>query len=216
MNPKEHWEKVYLSKPSTEVSWYQARLTKSLELIAAAGIEKEARIIDVGGGASTLAEDLLANGYHHLTVLDISSEALNQSKKRLGEKSKKITCLEADILTADLPKNVFDLWHDRAVFHFLTNPKDRKTYLEVMKQSLKPDGFLIIASFSLEGPQKCSGLEVMRYSPDTLSQELEDAFVLLKTFNERHQTPFGTFQNFIYCLFQKTPQGQTSGAMNKL
>lgn len=199
---KIHWENVYQTKSPDKVSWFQDHLEKSLELIVAAGIDKKARIIDVGGGASTLAEDLLAKGYSDLTVLDISSGALSQSKKRLGEKSKHIIWLDADILKADLPKNVFDLWHDRAVFHFLTTPGDRKTYLKVLRQSLKPGGFVIMASFSLEGPEKCSGLAVMRYSPEALSRELGPDFTLVKDCHERHKTPFNTTQDFIYCLFK--------------
>ncbi len=200
---KNHWENVYKTKLPEQVSWFQPHLAKSLELIVESGIDKRDRIIDVGGGASTLADDLLAKGFSQIAILDISAQALNQSKKRLGEKAKRITWLEMDILKADLTQNTFDLWHDRAVFHFLTNPKDRKTYLEVMKQSLKPDGFLIIASFSLEGPQKCSGLEVMRYSPEMFSKELGGDFLFLESINERHQTPFGTLQEFVYCIFKK-------------
>ncbi len=198
---KSHWENVYQTKKSDQVSWFQSHLSKSLELIEGSGLHKNARMIDVGGGASTLADDLLAKDYSDLTVLDISGEALNQSKKRLGEKSKQIAWIEDDILKADLPKRAFDLWHDRAVFHFLTKAEARKAYLEVLKQSLKPGGFVMIASFSLEGPPKCSGLEVMRYSPQTMSQELGPGFSLIKTCSERHQTPFDTFQNFVYCLF---------------
>ena len=203
MTSKEHWEEVYKKKQPTEVSWYQTHLQKTLELILKTGIGKEASIIDVGGGASTLADDLLAKGFSDLTVLDISSEALNQSKKRLGEKSKAVKWVEADLLKADVPKNTFDLWHDRAVFHFLTQPEERKVYLEVLKQSIKPGGSVIIASFNLEGPPKCSGLEVMRYSPETLAREFGKDFTFITSVNERHKTPFDTLQDFVYCVFRK-------------
>ncbi len=185
------------------MSWFQPHLAKSLELIAETGIDENASIVDVGGGASTLADDLLTKGLNHLSVLDISDEALNQSQKRLGEKAKQITWLEADILKAGLPENAFDLWHDRAVFHFLTKTEDRKTYLEVLRRSLKPGGFVIMSSFNLEGPEKCSGLDVMRYSPETMSRELGADFILLKSCQEHHKTPFDTAQDFVYCLFKK-------------
>ncbi len=203
INRKIHWKAVYQKKSPLEVSWYQAHLTKSLELVVESGVDKKAKIIDVGGGASTFVDDLCEKGYGNLTVLDISSEALSESKKRLGEKAKRIAWHESDILKVDLPENAFDLWHDRAVFHFLTKAEERKVYLKVLKQSLKRGGFLIVAAFNLEGPLKCSGLEVMRYSSETLAKELGDGFTLLRSMNENHQTPFDTLQNFVYCLFRK-------------
>ncbi len=203
MNQKEHWKKVYLSKPSTEVSWYQPHLNKSLELITQTGLDKKGRIIDVGGGASTLAEDLSLDGYNNLIVLDISLESLQKSKERMGERADMLTWIEADILKVDFPENSFDVWHDRAVFHFLTNPEDRKKYIKTLTDSLKHGGYLIMATFSLEGPFKCSGLDVVRYSPEILSRELGDGFSLVKNSQELHQTPFGTFQNFTYCLFRR-------------
>lgn len=203
MNQKEHWEKVYQSKSPNEVSWYKPHLDLSLDLILKFAVSKDAKIIDVGGGTSTLAEDLLLRGYTNLTVLDISSEALRKSKERSSKKADEITWIEADILKFDFPQSSFDLWHDRAVFHFLTKPDERKKYIKALAGSLKPGGFLIVASFSLEGPVKCSGLDVMRYSPETLGRELGNDFLFLESINERHQTPFGTRQNFIYCIFKK-------------
>ena len=184
------------------MSWYQPHLNKSLELIVSVS-SKDSKIIDIGGGSSTLADDLLAKGYTNVTVLDISGQALNASKERLGHLANKVIWLEADIIKVSLVPNGFDVWHDRAVFHFLTDPADRKKYIETLKKALTPEGFLIMAAFSLEGPLKCSGLEVVRYSPETLSRELGDGFSLLKTSQERHQTPFNTFQNFTYCLFKR-------------
>ncbi|OGW84981.1 MAG: methyltransferase [Omnitrophica bacterium RIFCSPLOWO2_01_FULL_45_10b] len=203
MNSKEHWAGIYKTKKPTEVSWYQPHLTKSLELITESGIDKKTRIIDVGGGASTLADDLLEKGYSELTVLDISQEALGKSKERLGDKANRITWVEADVLKIDFPENSFDLWHDRAVFHFLTKAEERKAYLEVLKKALKSGGFVIISSFSLEGPLKCSGLDVVRCSSETLSSELGNGFSLIKSSDERHKTPFNSFQNFVYVLFRK-------------
>jgi ubiquinone/menaquinone biosynthesis C-methylase UbiE len=200
---REHWQSVYKTKNPTDLSWYQSRLEKSLEFISAAGIPLNASILDVGGGASNLADDLLAKKYERLTVLDLSSEALEKAKERLANLADKVTWIEADITKVSFPANSFDLWHDRAVFHFLTGSEQRQSYLKVLRDSLKPGGFLIMATFSLEGPLKCSGLEVMRYSPETLSRELGEEFQLLKSSRERHQTPFDTFQNFIYCLYQR-------------
>ena len=203
MNQKEHWEKVYQDKSPNEVSWYKPHLNLSLDLIVKFAASKDVKIIDVGGGASTLADDLLLEGYTHLIVLDISSEAIQKSKERLSERADKVTLIETDILRVDFPQNSFDLWHDRAAFHFLTKPDERKMYIKALAGSLKPGGFLIIASFSLEGPLKCSGLDVMRYSPETLSQELGNNFLFLESINEQHQTPSGALQKFIYCIFKK-------------
>lgn len=200
---KTHWENVYQAKLQNQVSWFQPHLEKSLELIALVNLSKDSKIIDAGGGASTLPDDLLAKGYDKLTIWDISSEALKQSQKRLGEKSKQIKWIDANILKADFQNNSFDLWHDRAVFHFLTKAEDRKTYLKILNKSLNPGGFVIIASFGLEGPLKCSGLEVFRYSPASLSSEIGSNFLLLKNATEDHHTPFGTVQKFVYCLFQR-------------
>ena len=145
----------------------------------------------------------LEKGYSELTVLDISQEALGKSKERLGDKANRITWVEADVLKIDFPENSFDLWHDRAVFHFLTKAEERKAYLEVLKKALKSGGFVIISSFSLEGPLKCSGLDVVRCSSETLSSELGNGFSLIKSSDERHKTPFNSFQNFVYVLFRK-------------
>lgn len=200
---KNHWENVYKTKLPEQVSWFQSHLAKSLELIVESGIDKRDRIIDVGGGASTLVDDLLTKGYGNLAVLDISAAALHKSKERLGERADKITWIEADILKFDFQENSFDLWHDRAVFHFLTEPDERKKYIKALERALKPEGFFIIASFNLEGPSKCSGLDVMRYNPETLSQELGSDFLFLESMNEQHQTPSSAFQSFIYCIFKK-------------
>jgi len=200
---KSHWEKIYTTKAPTEVSWFQPHPETSLELIAGAGIDKEAQIIDVGGGASTLIDDLLTKGFRHITVLDIASAALERSKFRLGDQANSVTWLEADITEVTLPPFHYDLWHDRAVFHFLTDAKDRRKYVSTLEGSLKPGGHLIIAAFAHDGPKMCSGLDTMRYSPQELHHAVGDKFRLLESVNELHPTPFGTEQKFTYCLLQK-------------
>ena len=203
MNKKTHWENVYETKSDRQVSWYREHLDNSLRLIAGTKAGREAAIIDVGGGSSTLADDLLENGYADLTVLDISAAAMEKSRARLGEKAARIEWLEADITQAALPADRFDIWHDRAVFHFLTAPEDRRKYVRQVMRSLKPGGHLIVASFGLNGPQKCSGLDVVRYSPETMHDEFGGKFALIRSLNETHATPFGTTQEFVYCYCRK-------------
>lgn len=203
MDTKRHWEDVYLRKKLDEVSWFQPHLSKSLDLITQSGIGRDAHIIDIGGGASTFADDLLAKGYSNVSVLDISGAALEISKTRMGDASKRIAWIEGDITTSKLPEGHYDLWHDRAVFHFLTCVEDREQYKKTLWSSLKPQGFAIISVFSLAGPTKCSGLEIVRYSAETLFADLGSQFRLLSCSDKLHGTPFGTTQSFIYCLFQK-------------
>lgn len=198
-----HWEAIYGAKSSKEVSWYAPHLEKSLELILGLGLAKNAAIIDVGGGASTLPDDLLFKGFNNITVLDVSSAALKGSKDRLGEKAGLIHWLEADITQALLGVDHYDLWHDRAVFHFLTKPEDRQRYVKNLTTSIKNGAYFLIATFGPNGPLKCSGLEIVRYSPEALQSELGKAFRLEKHFLEIHDTPFGTRQEFLHCLFRK-------------
>lgn len=199
METQQHWENVYQTKSSTEVSWYQPTPEKSLEMIAYTGVPHDGVIIDVGGGASTLADSLLAQGYTEITVLDISAEALVTAKERLGAKADRVQWLVADITTVALPPHSIDVWHDRAVFHFLTNPDDRQRYIEMVNHALKPEGHIIVATFAPDGPTKCSGLDVMRYAPEELHSTFGDNFTLMHSEQERHHTPFGTEQSFIYC-----------------
>jgi len=203
MNKKTHWETVYQTKSDQQVSWYREHLDNSLRMILNTGVGKDAAIIDVGGGSSTLAADLLAEGFADVSVLDISVRALEKSKARLGEKAAQIEWIEADITEARLPESRYDVWHDRAVFHFLTREEDRREYIELVMRSLKVGGHIIVASFGLNGPQKCSGLDVVRYSPETMHDEFGDEFKLVKSLNETHETPFGTTQEFIYCYCRK-------------
>jgi len=203
MQSKSHWENIYKTKDTTQVSWFQQHPELSVRFIEHTRVDKTAQIIDVGGGASTLVDDLLANGYENVTVLDISAAALQVAQQRLGSLASNVTWLEADVTQANLPPQFYDLWHDRAVFHFLTNSKDRANYVETVLGSVKPGGHVIVATFGLKGPLRCSGLEVVRYSSDTLHDEFGNDFELVDTTEEVHQTPFGTEQEFVYCYCRK-------------
>ena len=203
MQPKQHWEEVYTTKATDAVSWFQPHAERSLELIRATGVSKQAGIIDVGGGASTLVDDLLADGYRDLTVLDLSGHALQAARQRLGKKESLVHWIEADITTVNLPVKRYDIWHDRAVFHFLTTPEQREAYVKTVFRSVKPGGHVIVATFAEDGPAQCSGLPVMRYRPDELHHEFGAAFTLLKHQKETHQTPTGKMQSFIYCYCRR-------------
>lgn len=203
MDKKQHWEQVYTTKASDNVSWFQEHAEQSLQLIHSTGLGVDAAVIDVGGGASRLVDDLMDEGYKDLTVLDLSSTALEVARQRLGRYSNFIHWIVGDITKAVLPESHFDIWHDRAVFHFLTDPADRKAYIEQVLRAVRPNGHIIIATFSEDGPEKCSGLPVMRYKPESLHAEFGHDFVLLKHEKESHHTPFGTVQQFIYCYCRK-------------
>lgn len=199
---KKHWEKVYGKKTPEEVGWYQIEPKISLELIASTGVSQTAKIVDVGGGASVLVDKLLNHGFKGVTVIDISSKALAHAKKRLGSRAESVKWIEADITELELPER-YELWHDRAVFHFLTDAEDRKKYVQNMDRSLNAGGHAIIATFSLEGPRKCSGLKVERYSPEKMKDELGESFEFIKSVDEVHVTPSNTEQMFTCYLFKK-------------
>lgn len=203
MQSKEHWEKVYTSKTPDNVSWFQPHADVSMRLIRATGLGRDASIIDVGGGASTLVDDLLDDGYRAITVLDLSGAALEESKRRLGTKGESVRWIEADITQSAFEPYSFDIWHDRAVFHFLTAEEDRKAYVRQVLHALKPGGHVIMATFGTNGPAQCSGLPVVRYAPEALHSEFGDAFTLLTHEEQLHHTPFGTDQQFIYCMCRK-------------
>lgn len=205
MNSKEHWENVYSTKAVDGVSWFQAHADTSMRLIRNCGLGKDAAIMDVGGGASTLADDLLDDGYSNITVLDLSGAALEASRRRLGTRSQGLRWLEADITRAELEPNSIDLWHDRAVFHFLTSEAERATYVRQVLRALKPGGYVIMATFGADGPTQCSGLPVVRYMPDALHAEFGEAFTMLSHEEQLHHTPFGTDQQFIYCMCRMAP-----------
>ncbi|ANN74555.1 methyltransferase [Bordetella bronchialis] len=199
MQSKDHWEHVYASKAATSVSWYQPHATLSLDLIQRIGLGPEAAIIDVGGGASTLVDDLAGRGYRDLTVLDLSGEALAIARKRLGRAGERVRWMESDVTAAALPARRFDVWHDRAVFHFLTQEPDRRAYVAQVMRAVKPGGHVIVATFAPDGPAECSGLPVLQYDAASLHGEFGSAFQLVEHDDEAHVTPAGRIQHFIYC-----------------
>ena len=203
MSTRTHWQEVYASKPSDRPTWYQEHLRQSLELIAEAMLPIDARIIDVGGGDSTLVDDLLRQGYVNLTVLDISAAALDRAKLRLGGAGSRVQWIEADICDASLSADAFDLWHDRALFHFLTRSETRAAYLASLARSLRPGGYAVMATFAENGPEQCSALPTCRYSGEALHEELGPGFELMDTRLEAHRKPQGGEQQFMYGLFRK-------------
>ena len=196
-----HWDQTYTAKDDTKVSWHQPNPERSLALIKSAG-PSSASVIDVGGGASRLTDALLAEGYRDLTVLDISQAALDRTKARLGDLARKVTWIAADI-TEWRPTRTWDVWHDRAVFHFLTDSASQDAYIAALKRATVPGSAAIMASFALEGPERCSGLPVQRYSPQTLAARLGPDFQLYAGEAETHRTPFGTTQAFSYAAFRR-------------
>ena len=197
-----HWENVFRSKSPDELSWTQEVPETSLLLIRQLELPKTAAIIDVGGGDSKLVDHLLDKGFLNITVLDISGEALDKAKSRLGTKASLVKWIISDILDFH-PKVDYDLWHDRAAFHFLTDPKEIRKYIQIAERSVK--GFLTIATFSNKGPDKCSGLPVRQYSENLIENALSDQFNKIECITEDHITPFGSKQNFLFCSFKKTP-----------
>jgi SAM-dependent methyltransferase len=202
MSKSEHWNQVYQAKSIDGVSWYQRRPDLSLALIAASGAGKDAGVIDVGGGASTLVDCLLDDGYTRLAVLDISGAALNHSRARLGARARTVEWFETDVTSFE-PPHRFGVWHDRAVFHFLTAADDRRGYLATLHRTLQPGGTVVISTFALDGPAKCSGLDVVRYDEQTIGAELGAEFELQEVRREPHITPWQSEQRFIYFRFQR-------------
>jgi SAM-dependent methyltransferase len=200
---KAHWDGVYTTKPSTEVSWYQAEPTISLALLRKAGAGPTTTILDVGGGDSRLVDAALAEGLGRMTVLDLSGAALARARARLGTQADEVTWLEADVTQVELPARAFDIWHDRAVFHFLTAPEDRARYAAVAAAALRPGGTALLATFAPDGPTRCSGLEVARYTPEGLAAQLGDAFALVRGFGDLHHTPAGREQRFSVAVLRR-------------
>ncbi len=200
LDRKKHWETVYDTKNPDQVSWTQETPKTSLEFIRSFGLQKSAKIIDIGGGDSKLVDYLLDEGYTNITVLDISAKALEKAKIRLGEKAKKVKWIVCDITEFD-PTMTFDLWHDRATFHFLTTLEQKRKYIETARKLV--NGFLTLGTFSKTGPEKCSGLEINQYDEDELSSTFKNGFDKIKCVTEDHQTPFGTKQNFLFCSFKR-------------
>jgi ubiquinone/menaquinone biosynthesis C-methylase UbiE len=210
MDRRAHWETIYRAKGYDQVSWFQREATTSLALIRSITPDPRSRIIDIGGGASTLVDGLLASGFGSVTVLDVSPTALGAAATRLGSTRARVSWIEADVLEADLPRAAFDLWHDRAVFHFFTEPADRARYAAQARHAVKPGGHVIVAAFAHDGPTRCSGLPVARYTPDALRDALGAGFVLIESVREEHVTPSGETQAFVYCLCRIEDRPATS------
>lgn len=200
METKSHWDRIYRSRPVDTVSWYQPHALRSLELIRRVARNPDARILDVGGGASTLVDDLLDVGMECVSVLDISGSALEAARQRLGPRASAVRWIEGDITSVELEPASVDVWHDRAVFHFLTEPQDRAAYVRQVRRAVRPGGHVIIAAFSPEGPPQCSGLPVVRYAPEELHAQFGSTFELVEHQAEDHRTPSGAIQHFVYCL----------------
>ena len=201
LSRQNHWEKVYTTKGESEVSWFQETPAPSLELIEFVGAIQNSAIIDIGGGASRLVDNLVSRGYEDLTVLDLSDAALASARSRIGDKANRVTWITADV-TAWEPSRTYDVWHDRAAFHFLTDPNDQAAYVARLRRALRLGGHAIIATFALDGPERCSGLMVSRYDADALAATLGDGFELVDTRRHDHTTPWGAVQKFQFSTFR--------------
>lgn len=199
MDVQDHWEKIYSQKAADQLSWYRPHLEASVSMIEQAGGGPSASIIDVGAGESTLVDDLLARGYSHLTVLDISQAAIAVTKNRLGDEAQRVRWMVADILQANLEPAAYDVWHDRAVFHFLTTPAERRAYVRQIVHAVRRGGHVIVSTFGPQGPVRCSGFDVVRYDAESLHAEFGPNFSLISSSRYMHKTPLGTTQQFLYC-----------------
>jgi 2-polyprenyl-3-methyl-5-hydroxy-6-metoxy-1,4-benzoquinol methylase len=197
-----HWDGVYRTKREDEVSWFQASPTLSLDLIHAAGVERHASIIDVGGGASRLVDALSDKGFANLTVLDVSEAATETAKARLGARAAGVTWIVADVTQWE-PAHTYDVWHDRAAFHFLTAPEERAAYAQRVLRAVRPGGHVIIGTFALDGPERCSGLPIVRHDAESIGTILGPLFSLIETRRHEHQTPMGGSQKFQFSRFQR-------------
>lgn len=203
MSRKAHWERVYSTKTSEEVSWFEATPAVSVALLERAGLHQHSRVIDIGGGDSTLVDALLARGVRHVSVLDLSEAALRRAHHRLGEPARNAIWVAADVTQLPLKSGAFDLWHDRAVFHFLTDASDRDRYVSSAAECIRPGGHLAVATFAHDGPSRCSGLDVCRYDAEALHAVFERRFDRVECFPHIHQTPWGADQRFTFCLFRR-------------
>ncbi|MCL4675214.1 MAG: class I SAM-dependent methyltransferase [Pararhodobacter sp.] len=199
---QDHWDAVYAARGETALTWFEETPAQSLALIRGAGVTPEARVIDVGGGASRLVDALLDGGFAQITVLDLSAEALKVTQARLGDRAGRVHWIAGDITTWQ-PDGPYDLWHDRAVFHFLTEPADRAAYVRALSRALRPGGVAVIGTFALDGPEKCSNLPVVRYSAQTLAEALGEGFELIESRDYGHPTPMGRRQSFVFCVFRR-------------
>ena len=199
-----HWQNVYQTKGERDVSWFQEVPTISLDLIRATGVGPDAPIIDIGGGASRLVDALVSEGFRSISVLDVSDKALATSRERLGPRAKNVTWIVADV-TAWHPDKTYDVWHDRAAFHFLTEPADRAAYAECARKAVRPGGHIIIGTFAPDGPERCSGLPVLRHDATSIGEVLGPSFKLIESRRHDHQTPGGSMQRFQFSRFQRQP-----------
>lgn len=199
---KEHWEKIYCTKQENEVSWFQQYPKTSMDFVELFNLKKDSAIIDIGGGDSHFVDALLKEGFTNVTVLDISANAIERAKVRLGENAQKVKWIVADV-TEFIPTEKYDFWHDRAAFHFLINENDADHYVEIANKAINNNGILILGTFSVNGPKKCSGLDIKQYSEESMSAKFERYFRRVKCITEDHQTPFNTIQNFLFCSFKK-------------
>ncbi|MGV7235009.1 MAG: class I SAM-dependent methyltransferase [Nitrosomonadaceae bacterium] len=204
MNDAEHWEAIYTSKSADQVGWYSLHLETSMRWIAELKLAPKDPIIDIGGGASTLVDDLLGSGHKDLSVLDLSEKAIHLTKERLGKASRSVTWLQGNVTEIELPSQHFKLWHDRAVFHFLVDPEIQQMYRDVVLKTVMKGGYFIIGTFTTNAPPQCSGLPVQRHTPDTLSNTFGKELELKQYNKEIHKTPSGIEQAYVYCLFQRT------------
>ncbi len=202
LNRKKHWENIYRTKQLNEVSWYQPTPATSLDFIKQFNVPATAKIIDIGGGDSFLVDHLLDKGYQDITVLDISEAAIERAKQRLGNKAGKVKWIVADAAKFQ-PTEKYDFWHDRAAFHFLTDEQEVSNYLDTAQKSIKPEGVLVIGTFSEQGPKKCSGIEIKQYSENSMTGRLKKYFEKIKCVTVDHKTPFDTIQSFVFCSFRK-------------
>lgn len=205
MEPRDHWEAIYRETPPEAVSWYRPHMERSLEFLRATGLGTGASVLDVGGGNSTLVDDLLREGFSDVTVLDISPAALAGARERLGAQAGRVTWIAGDVTALELPRGRYDFWHDRAVFHFLTDAASRRRYVAAVRRSLKPGGHIVVATFGPRGPERCSGLPVARYDPDGLHGQFGGSFRKVASAEETHVTPWGAEQEFVYCYCRILP-----------
>ena len=199
MSKRDHWEGIYQQKGSSEVSWYRPHLDRSLGFLDRARLRTDAAILDVGGGTSTLVDDLLQRGFTRVTVLDLSRAAIEQAKARLGLAAKRVEWIVGDVTEIELPEHAFDFWHDRAVFHFLVDEEARRRYVAQVRRALKPNGHIVVATFGPGGPEKCSGLPVARYTAEGIHDQFGGEFQRTGSEHEVHKTPWGSEQEFVYC-----------------
>jgi len=199
MNVEAHWETVFRTKAPDAVSWYRPHLEVSLDLITRRAPERSASIVDVGAGESTLVDDLLSAGYEEITILDVSKTAIEATRTRLGPAAERVRWIVGDVNQVSLPQQAFDVWHDRAVFHFLVDPGQRQAYVRSVLSAVRPGGHVIVSTFGPGGPTKCSGLDVMRYDAEALHREFGKRFRIEESSKELHHTPWGTAQQFVYC-----------------